>query len=265
MSDRSNQEHAAIDTTPSQGDSGLYRSPFDRIKQVRPDGSEFWSARRLQGLMGYAKWHNLVTVIARAMQAASNTGIDVGREFSQIEPLPEAGNRSTDGRFIGGAREDYHLSRQAAYLVAMNGDPNKPQVAAAQAYFAIRTQEAEVVEQRAKGLPAWAVALHALVDQQAAIEVEQQRQADELRQIGARVGAIEGAHDWMSALGYARINGFVTERTYLQRVGVRAGRILRQDGKQPGKTQHPAFGTVNTYPLWVLERAFGEVPVEGAA
>ncbi|ORL11619.1 phage antirepressor KilAC domain-containing protein [Prescottella equi] len=39
--------------------------------------------------------------------------------------------------------EDYELSRFAAYLVAMNGDPNKPEVAAAQSYFAIRTREAE--------------------------------------------------------------------------------------------------------------------------
>lgn len=40
---------------------------------------------------------------------------------------------------------DFHLTRFAAYLVAMNGDPNKSEVAAAQAYFAIRTREAEVV------------------------------------------------------------------------------------------------------------------------
>lgn len=39
--------------------------------------------------------------------------------------------------------ENFELSRFAAYLVAMNGDPNKSEVAAAQAYFAIRTREAE--------------------------------------------------------------------------------------------------------------------------
>ncbi|MGZ9830199.1 phage antirepressor KilAC domain-containing protein [Tsukamurella ocularis] len=35
------------------------------------------------------------------------------------------------------------MTRFAAYLIAMNGDPRKPEVAAAQAYFAIRTREAE--------------------------------------------------------------------------------------------------------------------------
>lgn len=32
--------------------------------------------------------------------------------------------------------EDYHLTRYGAYLTVMNGDPNKPEIAAAQHYFA---------------------------------------------------------------------------------------------------------------------------------
>ncbi len=42
--------------------------------------------------------------------------------------------------------EDYELSRFACYLVAMNGDPRKSAIASAQAYFAIRTRQAERIE-----------------------------------------------------------------------------------------------------------------------
>jgi hypothetical protein len=58
----------------------------------------------------------------------------------QVSKVVDAGNLGVQ------AREDFELSRFACYLVAMNGDPRKPEIAAAQAYFAIRTRQAEVVE-----------------------------------------------------------------------------------------------------------------------
>ena len=107
-------------------------SPFDAIRQVRDDGSEYWSARDLMGLMGYARWEDFYKVTRRAEGAARNTNGLEG--FSEITEKPESGR----------PRINYHLSRYACYLVAMNGDPNMAEVAAAQAYFAIRTREAEV-------------------------------------------------------------------------------------------------------------------------
>lgn len=107
-------------------------SPFDTIRKTRADGSEFWSARDLMPLMGYSMWHHFETPIRRAMKTAENQGMDVAALFTRSR-------EKTGGR----PREDFEMVRYAAYLVAMNGDPNIPEVAAAQHYFAVKTREAE--------------------------------------------------------------------------------------------------------------------------
>ncbi|MCF4006776.1 hypothetical protein L1O03_06230 [Corynebacterium uropygiale] len=108
-------------------------SPFDQAKQTRLDGSEFWSARDLMPMLGYGdKWQNFHGSIERAMIAAEAQNCDVSRLFTGV-------SKKTMGR----PQKDYELARFAAYLVAMNGDPRKPEIAAAQAYFAVRTREAE--------------------------------------------------------------------------------------------------------------------------
>lgn len=113
------------------------QSPFDAIRRARPDGSEFWSARDLMPLMGYGTWERFRNPLDRAMASARNQLDDVSQDFRR-----SAKNSATKPMV------DFELSRFAAYLVAMNGDPNKPEVAAAQAYFAIRTRESETAAYR---------------------------------------------------------------------------------------------------------------------
>ncbi|WP_231611023.1 phage antirepressor KilAC domain-containing protein, partial [Rhodococcus sp. CX] len=153
-------------------------SPFDAIRQTRPDGSEFWSARDLAPVMGYSAWRNFMVPIERAMKAAENQGHDVSSHF--------AGSRKVVVRPQGGGseQEDFELSRFAAYLVAMNGDPNKPEVAAAQAYFAIQTRVAETQTPAPFALPqSMSEALRMAADEYDRAELE----ASKRRQLEAKV------------------------------------------------------------------------------
>ncbi|MFC7450505.1 phage antirepressor KilAC domain-containing protein [Rhodococcus daqingensis] len=108
-------------------------SPFDAICQPCPQGGEdLWSTRVLQEMMGYPRWNEFEPVIERAKAAAHNQGFN-----------PKILFRVNTEKSGGRPRVDYLITRFAAYLISMNGDPRKPEVAAAQAYFAIRTREAE--------------------------------------------------------------------------------------------------------------------------
>lgn len=115
-------------------------SPFDGIRRVTPEGREYWSARDLMTPLGYEEWRKFDGAIDRAKVSASNAGYQVTDHFVGAAKMIEAGK--------GAQRqvEDRHLSRLACYLIAMNGDPRKQQIADAQTYFAIRTREAETAQ-----------------------------------------------------------------------------------------------------------------------
>lgn len=115
----------------------LSRDIFNAIRRTDGGGIEWWSARELMPLLGYEKWQNFEDAIERAILAAGNSGIDTDRTFSQFSQVTGAGNLGDLRRF------DYRLTRYGAYLVAMNGDPRKLEIARAQSYFAVKTREAE--------------------------------------------------------------------------------------------------------------------------
>ncbi|MFA6532984.1 MAG: DNA damage-inducible protein D [Patescibacteria group bacterium] len=114
---------------------------FEDIKKIDENGVEYWEARDLLPLLGYEKWQNAEEVISRAARACINSGQDVDNHFTNFSKMVEIGSNT--------AREvtNYKLDRYACYLVAQNGDSNKPEIAVAQTYFAIQTRKQEIFEQ----------------------------------------------------------------------------------------------------------------------
>lgn len=106
-------------------------SPFDSIKRT-VGGREYWSARDLMPMLGYPRWQDFKSAITRAIQSAEAQGHN-RHDLFRVSPEKSGGR----------PREDFQMPRFACYLVAMNGDPRKAEVAAAQAYFAIQTRVAE--------------------------------------------------------------------------------------------------------------------------
>ena len=106
------------------------------------DGVEYWFARELQGLLGYARWENFEQVVSRAMTACETAGYPVVDHFREVTKMVGLGS--------GSAREinDLALDRYACYLIAQNGDPRKDAIAFAMTYFAVQTRKQELIEQR---------------------------------------------------------------------------------------------------------------------
>jgi DNA-damage-inducible protein D len=117
------------------------------------DGADAWRARDLMHGLGYVRWENFREAIKRAWQSCETAGIDPARNFlvgdGSIAWAPDEVFRGLTKNPQGGRpSEDVILTRRAAFLVVMNGDPAKPEIAFGQQYFAVSTRTLEVIQKR---------------------------------------------------------------------------------------------------------------------
>jgi DNA-damage-inducible protein D len=102
-----------------------------------PEGADFWRARDLAVILNYPEWRYFERAIQRARDALTQAGIEALDHIVATTKMVTLGSGSE--RQVG----DYFLSKGACYLVAMNGDPSKPEVADAQIYFAEQAHAAD--------------------------------------------------------------------------------------------------------------------------
>lgn len=121
-----------------------YRHTMQRLedaKRMNPEGNDYWLAREIHHILGYPVWDKFLPVIEKAHAAFVGNGVDPSQHIAQTGKMLKVGSGATR-RGV-----DFFLSRFACYLIAMNGDASKPEIAGAQAYFALQTRSAELAEQ----------------------------------------------------------------------------------------------------------------------
>ena len=123
---------------------GDFRRSLDDALRVAPNRSEYWMGRDLQKILNYVRWENFEELIKKGQLACEGSGQLADHHFRQTTKMVPIGS-GTERKVA-----DWFLSRYACYLIAMNGDPQLPEVAYAQQYFAVQTrlqeQAAEQIE-----------------------------------------------------------------------------------------------------------------------
>ena len=104
----------------------LIMNEFDSVAKKTEEHIEFWYARDLMGLLGYEQWRYFENVINHAIESCEASEIEPLDHFREVTKMVALGS--------GPQRQvrDYMLTRYACYLIAMNGDTSKEEIAFAQ-------------------------------------------------------------------------------------------------------------------------------------
>ncbi len=84
---------------------------FESFVNRTDDEVEFWLARDLQHLLGYAKWDNFQNVILKAKTACNLSGHEINHHFAEVGKTIEMPNSAIK------EIDDLMLTRFACYLM----------------------------------------------------------------------------------------------------------------------------------------------------
>jgi DNA-damage-inducible protein D len=128
------QSYAADMSELALADANHQPLTFEDFK--KENGMVYWWASDLMRMLGYKELKSFQNAIDRATKACITLNI------------PHYDNFLATTRVVDGEHQrDFKLTRFACYLTVMNADPKKPEVAAAQVYFAEQTRKFEILIQ----------------------------------------------------------------------------------------------------------------------
>lgn len=156
-------------------------------------------------------------------------------------------------------REDFKLTAHFAKKLSQKGNGKKGEEA--REYF---TTLEEQVKQKSIDLTQLSPELqraYAIIESQAKVELEQKRQAQEIKNMQDDIKRLEAKvtthnDNYFTVAGYASLRGLKVDISKANMLGRKASKLSREYEYPIGKTQDPRFGTVNTYHVDILKEVF---------
>ncbi len=102
---------------------------FDSIRQMDEAGQEYWSARELASVIGYADYRNFSKIIDKAKVLCVQNNKSVEDHFVEVNEMVTIGSEAKR------KLKSYHLSRYACLLISMSLSSRKENALSALEYF----------------------------------------------------------------------------------------------------------------------------------
>lgn len=164
-----------------------------------------------------------------------------------------------NGECGGQATQDAKLTAHFAKKLSCKGNGAKGEQA--REYF---TTLEERVKQKAIDLTQLSPELqraYAIIESQAKMELEQKRQAKEIKGLQDNIKRLEAKvtthnDDYFTVAGYASLRGLNVDINKANMLGRKASKLSREYEYPIGKTKDVRFGEINTYHVDILKEVF---------